>query len=154
MELPILVAVITVIGTLAGTMTGAAIVSYGNVYLARRREKLEFKMACRLIATEFHVAQLTLKQALEANRWWRNDEELTTEAWKQYKHVLAPYVPYEIWDDLWLAARQINHVNLLAAATRPAGKTEDIYLPETVTALTLLKESIERGRISLMPYLL
>ena len=80
--------VIAVIGILAGTITGAAIASFGHIYLAKRRERLEFRTACRLVATEFHVAQLTVKQALEAKHWWRPDEELTTEAWKQYKIVL------------------------------------------------------------------
>jgi hypothetical protein len=145
--------VIAVIGTLAGTITGAAIVSFGNIYLAKRRERLEFRTACRLVATEFHVAQLTVKQALEAKHWWRPDEELTTEAWKQYKHVLAPYVPYEAWDDLWLAAKEINHANLLAAAPRQTGKEQEIYLPETARALTVLLQGIERGRMALMPYL-
>jgi hypothetical protein len=144
---------IAAIATIAGTITGAAIVSYGNIYLARRREKLEFRMACRLIASELHVAQLTLKFALDKKLWWRPDEELTTEAWKQYKHVLASNVSEDAWTDLWMAAREMNHINLLAAARRPIGKEEEIFLPETVHALTLLKETIERGRIALMPYL-
>ena len=60
MELPILVAVISVSGSLAGTITGGVIVSYGNWYLARRKEKLEFKTACRLISTELQSARRTV----------------------------------------------------------------------------------------------
>jgi hypothetical protein len=62
-------------------------------------------------------------------------------------------VPYEAWDDLWLTAREINHVNLLAAAPRPTGREQEFYLPETVHALTVLLQGIKRGRIALMPYL-
>ena len=91
-----------------GTITGGVIVSYGNVYLAQRREQLEFRTACRLIATELQVAQNTLKLALKNKHWWRPDEELTTEAWKQYKNVLAPHLSYGAWSDLWLAIRNIN----------------------------------------------
>jgi hypothetical protein len=61
MELPILVAIISVFGTLLGTITGGVIVSYGNLHLARRKEQLEFRTACRLIATELQIAQHTAK---------------------------------------------------------------------------------------------
>jgi len=50
MDLPILVAIISVAGTLLGTVVGGCIVTGGNYLLARRREKLEFRTACRLIA--------------------------------------------------------------------------------------------------------
>jgi hypothetical protein len=146
--------VITAIATLAGTITGAAIVSFGNIYVARRREKVEFRMACRLIESEFHVAQLTLKFALDKKTWWRPDEELTSDAWKTHKHVLAPHLSEQAWTDLWMAAREVTHANLLAAAPRPVGEKKDILLPETVHALTLIMNSIERGRIALMPHLI
>jgi hypothetical protein len=145
---------ITAIATLAGTITGAAIVSFGNIYVARRREKMEFRMACRLIESEFHTGQLTLKFALDKKLWWRPDEELTVEAWKTHKHVLAPQISDEAWTDLWMASRGIGHANLLAAAPRPVGEKKDTLLPETVDALTLLMRDIERGRIALMPHLI
>jgi hypothetical protein len=145
---------ITAIATLAGTITGAAIVSFGNIYVARRREKVEFRMACRLIESEFHVAQLTLNYALDNKTWWRPDEELTMEAWKTHKHVLAPQISEDAWTDLWMAARGIGQANLLAAAPRPAGREQEIYLAETVDALTLLMRDIKRARIALMPHLI
>jgi hypothetical protein len=154
MQLPILVAIISVTGALLGTITGGVIVTYGNVYLAQRREQLEFRTACRLIATELQIAQHIVNLALDNHRWWRPDEELTTEAWKQYKHVLAPQLSYEAWSDVWLAVRGVNHANLLAAAPRPQGSTAEILLPETENALRLLLKGLETGRVALMPHLL
>ena len=51
-DIPILVAIISVSGTLLGTVAGGTIAISGNVYLARRRERLEFRTACRLVAAE------------------------------------------------------------------------------------------------------
>ena len=52
MDVPILVAIISVSGTLLGTVVGGSVVTCGNFLLARRRENLEFRTACRLVATE------------------------------------------------------------------------------------------------------
>ena len=153
MDLPILVAIISVGGTLLGTVTGGVIVSYGNLYLARRREQLEFRTACRLITAELQVAHHTVKFALDTKRWWRPDEELLMDAWKQYKNVLAPHLSYDVWSDVWLAAGNLNKANLLAAAPRPSDRTEESFLKATETALTILMTSFERGRIGLMPHL-
>ena len=70
------------------------------------------------------------------------------------KHVLAPHLSEQAWTDLWMAAREAGDANLLAAAPRPVGEKKDILLPETMHALTLIMNSIERGRIALMPHLI
>jgi hypothetical protein len=64
MELPVLVAIISVSGTLLGTVIGGSIVTGGNYLLARRSENLEFRTACRLIAAELQAAEFTLTFAL------------------------------------------------------------------------------------------
>jgi hypothetical protein len=144
MELPVLMAIISVTGTLLGTIVGGSIVTGGNYVLARRRERLEFRTACRLLATELHAAQFTVKFALGNHRWWRPHEELKTEAWEKYKHLLAPYLSYEAWEDVWLAAGNLYDANALAAAPRPQSDATDILLPETENALTILLTSFER----------
>jgi hypothetical protein len=154
MELPILVAVISVSGSLAGTITGGVIVSYGNWYLARRKEKLEFKTACRLISTELQSARRTVTFALDKHIWWRPDEELSTKAWEEYKHLLAPHLSYDAWSDICLAADSLDDTNLLAAAPRPQGSTADALLIATENALRLLLTRFEEGRAALMPHLL
>jgi hypothetical protein len=95
-----------------------------------------------------------VKYALDNKRWWRPDHDLTTEAWKEHKHLLAPHLSYDAWTDVRLAALDLNEGNFLAAAPRPQDRTQEIFLQETETALFNLLESYERGRIALMPYLL
>jgi hypothetical protein len=153
MELPILVAIISVTGSLLGTVTGGVIVIYGNISLARRKEKLEFRTACRLIATELQIAQNIVGIALNNHRWWRPDQELATDAWETYKHLLAPHLSYEAWSDVWLAADSLDDANVLAAAPRPQSSAVNVLLPETENALTILMTSFERGRVALMPHL-
>jgi hypothetical protein len=153
MELPILVAIISVGGSLLGTIVGGSIVTGGNYLLARRREKVELKTACRLISTELQDANLTLKFALESKRWWHSHETISTEAWKQYKNILAPSLSYDDWVNVWMAEGYINHANALAAAPRPSGVMEDILLDPTITALTSIMKSIEAGRVRLIPWL-
>ena len=153
MDVPILVAVISVSGTQLGTVVGGGIVTWGNYFLARRRERLEFTTACRLISVELQTNHLTVEFALGQKRWWRSDEELRTEAWKQFQNVVTPHLPYDAWQDLLLAVRAGNHVNLLAGAPRPPDKPDEIFLEETVSALTLLLKDIETGRVGLRPYL-
>jgi hypothetical protein len=153
MEVPILVAIISVSGTLLGTVVGGSMVTWGNYFLARRRERLEFRTACRLISAELQANGHTAGFALGQKRWWRSDEELGAEAWKQFQNVLAPHLPYDAWQDLLLAVRAVNHVNRLAGAPRPPDKPDEIFLEETVTALTLFLKDIETGHVSLRPYL-
>jgi hypothetical protein len=150
MELPILVAVISVGGSLLGTIVGGSIVTGGNYLLARRMEKVELKTACRLVSAELQDANLTIKFAVQSKRWWYSHETMSTEAWKQYKSVLAPNLSYDAWSDVWMATVNINGANALAAAPRPKGDMEDVLLEQTITALTLITASIETGRLSLM----
>jgi hypothetical protein len=152
MEVPILVAIISVSGTLLGTVVGGSIVTGGNYLLARRREKLEFKTACRLIAAELQDAQHTVKFALDKKCWWRPHDELTTDAWKQYKHLLAPQLSYDAWSDVRIAALNLKYANALAAAPRPSSQREDFLLKEMETALADLLKSFETGRVALMPH--
>jgi hypothetical protein len=152
MELPILVAIISVSGSLLGTVMGGVIVIYGNITLAKKKEKLEFRTACRLIATELQIAELTLGLALKNHCWWRSDEKLATDAWEQYRHILAPQISYDAWSDVWLAVRGVNDARALAAAPRPQGSKADVLLPETENALNILVKGFERARIALMPH--
>jgi hypothetical protein len=153
MDVPILVAIISVSGTLLGTVVGGSIVTWGNYFLARRRERLEFRTACRLISAELQANHHTVEFALGQKLWWRSDEELRTEAWKQFQNALAPHLPYDAWQDLLVTVRAVNHVNLLAGAPRPSDKPDEIFLEETVSALTLFLKDIETGRVGLRPYL-
>jgi len=154
MDVPILLANISVTGTLLGAVTGGIGIFYGNLYLARRREELEFRTACRLVAAELQDNYLVVQYGLEKRLWWRSDEELKTEEWKQYKSVLAPCLTYDALVDLKFAVRSVNNASLIAAAPRPLDKPDEIFLEPTVQALTLLLKDVKKGRDSLKPYLL
>jgi hypothetical protein len=61
--------------------------------------------------------------ALKKRQWWRSDEELTTEEWKQYKSVLAASLPYDALVDVKFAVREVNNASLLGcgfSSTRQA----------------------------------
>jgi hypothetical protein len=154
MQLPVLVAIISVIGSLFGTITGGAIVVWGNRTLAVRKERLELRTACLLIATELHAAQLTVQFALDNHQWWRPDDDIKSEAWEKYKHVLASHLSYGVWSDVWLAACNLDKVNVLAAAPRPQGNAANLLLPETEHALGIILTSFQNGRAVLVPHLL
>jgi hypothetical protein len=154
MDVPILVAIISVGGTLLGTVVGGTIAIYGNAHLAKRRERLEFRTACRLVAAELQDNSFIVEFALEKRLWWRSEEELTTEEWKQYKSVLAAGLPDDALADVKFAVRGVNNASLLAAASRPLDKPDEIFSEPTVEALTLLLKNMKKGRVSLMPYLL
>jgi hypothetical protein len=115
---------------------------------------LEFTTACRLIAAELQDAQHTVKFALDKKHWWRPDDEPKAEAWTQYNHLLAPHLSYEAWSDVRLAVHDLNKTNVLATGPRPADKTEEIFLEETVNALNLLTKGIQKGYAALTPHLL
>ena len=161
MGVPILVAIIA----FSGTVVGGTIVTAGNYFLARMREQTEaartaetqsreLKMACRLIASELQQNYLMVEYfGLKEKRWWRPDEELSTEAWKQYQHLLAPRLSFDAWADVENAVINVNHANVMHAAPRPPNNPDNIFLPETVTALTILVESMRKGRDGLKPYL-
>jgi hypothetical protein len=154
MELPVLVAIISVFGTLLGTITGGVIVVYGNTMLAMRKERLELRTACLLIASELHAAQHTMQFALDNHHWWRPDDEVKTEAWEKYKHILASHLSYDVWSNVWLAARNLDKANVLAAAARPQGNAANVLLPDTEHALGILLTSFQTGRAALVPHLL
>jgi hypothetical protein len=157
MNVPILVAIIAFVGTIVG----GTIVTAGNYFLARMREQTEaaraaeiqageLKMAARLIASELQQDYLTVEYYVKERRWWRPDEELSTEAWKGYKHLLAPHLPYDAWDNVAHAVINANQANALFSLSRP----DNIFLEGTVTTLTLLAQNMRKGHVGLMPYVL
>jgi hypothetical protein len=154
MDVHILVAIIGAAAALTGTVVGGSLVTAGNYLLARRREWLEFKTACRLIASELQQNYLTLEYYLDKKRWWRPDEELSTKAWKEYKHLLAPHLPYDDWDNVASAVINANQANVMSSFPRPPNNPNDFSLQETVPALTLFAQNMRKGRVGLMPYLL
>jgi hypothetical protein len=157
MEVPILVGIMS----LAGTIIGGSIVTGGNYYLARMRQQAEdnkeaitrageLRKACRLIDSELVVVTSEVEVCLRDKRWWPFDEKFTSEAWQQYKSVLAG-LPYPAWGAALLAANAVHDLRRLAAAPRPTEEPE-VVGEATVKTIIVLQDRIEAGRRALLPY--
>ena|SRR6266446_10498432 len=106
MDVPILTAVISVSGTLMGTIIGGCLTMYANFFLNKRREREEFRIGCRLIDGELLVNHGLVTTVLIRKIWFQSDVlELTTEAWKEHRHVLASYLSFEDWHDVQSAVQ-------------------------------------------------
>jgi hypothetical protein len=159
---------VTILGAILaflGTIIGGTIVTGGNYFLTRMRERTEaaraaeiqageLKMAARLIASELQQNFLTVEFALKQERWWHPHEELSTETWKQYKHLLASKLAHDTWSDLVFATTQVNQAIALCAALRPPNQPDAMYFKENIPAITILVESMKKGYVGLTPYLL
>src|SRR5271166_3759027 len=55
---------------------------------------LNFDPGCIKVVDTYRNAFI-VEFALANKRWWRSDQELKAEEWKQYKSVLAPHLPYD-----------------------------------------------------------
>jgi hypothetical protein len=144
MEVPIVVAIISVTGTLLGTIVGGSIATYGNYYLAKRRERIEFRTACRLVAAELQDNYVTVAQLVKSKLWWRSDLQLPMEAWNNHKHLLAHHLPRDVWLHVRLAAMAVNSISKVAGRVN----SEEISEPQ-MTMLAGFQEGIMKGRVSL-----
>jgi hypothetical protein len=150
MDVPILTAVIGVGGSLMGTIIGGCLTVYSNFFLNRRRERAEFRIGCRLISGELrenHVVVITL---LQTRRWWDFDQlEPGMEAWKDYRHVLAAYLPSEVWHDVQQAVQAVHQARLVRTAASVDNPKE--IDDAGVRMLTGIEAQILKGRSSLQP---
>jgi nitrate reductase gamma subunit len=154
-EVPILVAIISVAGSLFGTIVGGFIVTGGTYFLARRREKHELRTACRLVDDELLEAVTTVKNAVKLSRWWRVDDvdKFSSKAWEQHKHILAQHLSLTAWHGLTIAVREVNHANLTASMHRAAVGRPEIFDERCAEELTRIGKNIDIGCESLLPYL-
>jgi hypothetical protein len=151
MDVPVLTAVIGVSGTLLGTIVGGCLTTFTNFLLQKRREKAEFRMACRLIAGELHESEEVIRPSFELKRWWPSELEPGTNAWKEHQHVLASYLSYEAWRDVRSAIRGVQVLSAVSHAYAQEHKTMEHQHIEVVARYV---EDIQKGQASLQPYLL
>jgi hypothetical protein len=152
MDVPILTAVISVSGALVGTIVGGCLTMYSNFFLNKRREQAEFRIACRLTASELEENEGLVRSCVEAKIWWLLESEPGTKAWEQHQHVLASYLSYEAWTDVWAAIRGAHFAHNLAVAADKV-KVRTIGDERHVSALTSYAAQLQKGRVSLEPYL-
>jgi hypothetical protein len=150
----ILVAIISVTGSLFGTIVGGSIVTGGTYLLTRRREISEFRTACRLVEAELLDAMCTVKLTIKSKTLWRPDEDFLTDSWKQHKHVLAQHLPLRAWDDVRMAAEAVESANFLAASYRSLDLINESFSDAATESFTSLRSVIETGYVYFRPYLL
>jgi hypothetical protein len=115
MDVPILVATISVTGTLLGAVLGSTIATFSNFAVSRRRERLDFRTGCRLVQSELSANEALLKAHLETKTWWGDRFELGTSEWIQYKSVLATHLPTDDWHKIRLAALAVSIIDGMAS---------------------------------------
>jgi hypothetical protein len=156
MDVPIEVAIISVGGSLAGTITGGAIVTWGNYYLARWRQQAEDNKEARIRADELRKACRLIEDELsfvwvevgDGKRWWYR--ELATESWEQCKDVLAD-LPFSAWTAAAEAVRAVQTLRTLAALPRPTEAPEAVPEP-ILKAILGNRDAVDVGRRALRPY--
>jgi hypothetical protein len=73
MDVPVLTAIISVGGTLLGTIVGGCLTTFTNFLLQKRRERAEFRTACRLIYSELAENEGLISDSLATKRWWSSE---------------------------------------------------------------------------------
>jgi hypothetical protein len=124
MDVPILTAVISVSGALLGTIVGGCLTMYANFFLNRRRERAEFRIGCRLIAGELQENEAVINTMIERGRWVQSEMIPETKGWEEHQHVLASYLSYEAWRDVWSAMWSVRSARILSRAAKTEMLTE------------------------------
>jgi hypothetical protein len=125
---------------------------YSNFFLNKRREQAEFRMACRLIEGELSDYEFLIRTSVETGTWWPSEAEQGTTAWEQHQHVLASYLPFEAFTDVWEAIRTVRLTVSFAQAARLYYKTGNVDDSQR-GRLAEYAERIRKGQASLQPYL-
>jgi hypothetical protein len=160
MDVPILTAVIGVSGTLLGTIVGGCLTTFTNILVQKRRERAEFRIGCRLVAGELQENLGVMRTCLANKGWWPSEMAPVAQAWEKHQHILAAYLPYEVWSDVFLAMRAVqfvNHLWVIGVAKHEgytlAGAKHEADMEDTDTTLVAgCLKAIEKGQASLQPY--
>jgi hypothetical protein len=113
-----------------GALLGGGLASGTQVLLEWRRAKrqtkaeqrlrhVEWRQAARLILEELRVADLLLRQAVAARRYWEPPRQLSTANWTRYSPHLAAYVTdrpsdHVFWSRVADAFNELDRLNWLA----------------------------------------
>jgi hypothetical protein len=152
MDAPILTAVISVSGTLLGTIVGGCLTMYANFFLNKRREQAEFRIGCRLVAEELEDKGSFVSAMLKQKSYFQFDlKQLVTEAWEEHRHVLASSLSAEEWDDVRKAVRAARY-SLILVAVAHEDKAKEMGDAHT-QLLASFVEDIGKGQTSLQRYL-
>ena len=152
MDVPILAAIIGGAASLGGAIVGGSLVTVGNYLLSRRRERLEFKTASRLVSEELRRSRAILRTArMIRYRAFNPERTLTTEAWMQSKSILAQYLPYEAWSAVQDAITSVGACRTIIIE-RPSDDTGEEVPTSAVPILEETIRAIDNACEALVPY--
>lgn len=98
----------TALFSLAGVVVGAVIAMFPQLYLEKKRQKLEVRRAARLIDSDLMFAEVAAEICVEKKTWWVKDDRLTSEGWEQYRYVIASKLSWRNWVAVTVAVRTIR----------------------------------------------
>jgi hypothetical protein len=146
MDVPVLTAVIGVSGTLLGTIVGGCLTTFTNLLLQKRRERVELRVGCRLLASELQESEHVISVMLEFRGWWSSEIQ-PVKAWDDYRHVLASYLPYETWATVQRAVvyvRSANQRSAHACATEERQTMVDVEIEWVADCVEGIRKGLSR----------
>ncbi len=117
--------------------------------ITSRDRAIELKRAARLISAELLRFQVAAGNFVETKDWY-SVAELTTEAWKNHRDIIAPGLSDSDWSAVLIAVQAAENLLTLKGMV-PGNQTVDISEGTSEVILRILRD-IEAGRSSLAPY--
>jgi hypothetical protein len=152
MDVPVLAAIIGGAASLGGALVGGSVVTVGNYFLVRRRERLEFKTASRLVSEELRRAQSTLATVrIIKYRVFSPERTLPTEAWVQFRGILAQYLLYDDWRVVEDAIVSLGACRTIILE-QPPDATNDELPESSVPLIQRAIDDIGEAYGALLPY--
>jgi hypothetical protein len=138
-------ALITAGATLLGVLIGATLGGIIDYRLARRREQSEGRAGARLVQDDLKKCTTTLTWIRRQQAWYA-PYGLPTEAWTQYRGVLASVLDRSSWSDAAAAASMLQE---LLEITRDLQRAADEagHLPEAHGELSFPHQGFAESRI-------
>jgi hypothetical protein len=145
--------IIGVVGTLLGAIAVGSLNLFSNVFLNKHRERLEFRTASRLVAEELRRNRAILSTARSIRYGiFDPDRTLTTEAWMQFKSILAQNLPYEAWSAVQDAITSVGACRTIIIE-RPSDDTNKKEVPSgSVGIIEYSIGDIDKACEALMPH--
>lgn len=98
----------TALFSLAGVIIGAAIAMFPQLYLEKKRQKMEVRRAARLIDSDLMFAEVAAEICVEKKTWWVKNNRLTSEGWQEYRYVIASKLSWRNWVAVTVAVKTIS----------------------------------------------
>jgi len=102
-----------------------------------RREDLAVRRAARLIDADLLFAESAAQISVDKKYWWTRDRPLTSEAWQQFRDVIASKLSWGDWVAVVVAIEAVGHLQAArdgALKIQLATMATDLDLREVIAA--------------------